>query len=197
MKTNSITRRITGLLIFAIIIAGSLECRAQHVITFTNGKELNAFIIYQSQDSVKYYLDNKPDIVYVETMDHIQRITPFHQLKQMPDSLSYAQCERKYKHYLHMVIGGPILLASGGAVMGLGIAGLVSLADEHDDMFTDGATAVCGVVTGIGAVGIIAGIAMTVTGALNLPIYKEKLNRFSFDFNYSPSVKGISLVYRF
>jgi hypothetical protein len=197
MKTHSITKPITSLIVFVIIIAGVIESRAQQVITFKNGTELTAFITYQTKDSVKYYLASKPDVVYVETMDHIKQIIPFNQLTQIPDSLSYSQCKRKYSHYLHMTIGGPILFASGGILAGLGIAGLVSLADDNDDELTKGARAFCGIVTAVGFVGVIAGIAMTVSGATNIQKYKEKLNGFSFDLKYSPHVKGISLVYRF
>jgi hypothetical protein len=175
MKTHSITKLISSMIIFVLIIAGAIESRAQQVITFTNGAELKAFITYQTKDSVRYYLDTKPDVVYVETMDHIQR----------------------YKHYLHMTIGGPILFASGGILTGLGIAGLVSLSDEHDDSFTDGARAVCGIVTAVGIVGVITGIATTVSGALNMQKYKEKLNGFSFDLKYTPRQTGIAVVYRF
>jgi hypothetical protein len=197
MKTHSITKPISSMIIFVLIIAGAIESRAQQVITFTNGAELKAFITYQTKDSVRYYLDTKPDVVYVETMDHIQRITPLNPLIQKPDSLTYLQCEKKYKHYLHMTIGGPILFASGGILTGLGIAGLVSLSDEHDDSFTDGARAVCGIVTAVGIVGVITGIATTVSGALNMQKYKEKLNGFSFDLKYTPRQTGIAVVYRF
>jgi hypothetical protein len=197
MKTHSVTTQIINLFIFAIIIAGAMESRAQQVITFTNGSELKVFITYQTKDSVKYYLASKPDVIYVETMDHIQRIIPFNQMKQIPDSLNYSQCQKKYSHYLHMTIGGPILFASGGILTGLGIAGLVSLADEHDDELTKGATAFCAIVTGVGTIGIIAGIAMTVSGALNMQKYKEKLNGFSFDIKCTPRQTEIAVVYRF
>jgi hypothetical protein len=92
MKTHSITKPISSMIIFVLIIAGAIESRAQQVITFTNGAELKAFITYQTKDSVRYYLDTKPDVVYVETMDHIQRITPLNPLIQKPDSLTYLQC---------------------------------------------------------------------------------------------------------
>ena len=198
MKTHSVTTQIINLFIFAIIIAGAMESRAQQVITFTNGSELKVFITYQTKDSVKYYLASKPDVIYVETMDHIQRIIPFNQMKQIPDSLNYSQCQKKYSHYLHMTIGGPILLSSGCILTGLGIAGLVSLTDDDGyDELTKGAKAFCGIVTAVGVAGVIAGIAMTVSGATNMQKYKEKLNGFSFDLKYTPQVKGISLVYRF
>ena len=198
MKTHSIIKRITSLFIFMLFFICVMESRAQQVITFTNGTELKAFITYQTKDTVKYYVESRPGIVYVETMDRVLRITPFDPSMKIPDSLNYNQCKKKYSHYLHMTIGGPILLSSGCILTGLGIAGLVSLTDDDGyDELTKGAKAFCGVVTAVGVVGVIAGIAMTVSGAANMQKYKEKLNGFSFDLKYTPQVKGISLVYRF
>jgi len=197
MKTYSISQRIASLIIFVLIIISAIETRSQQVIVFTDGTESRAFITYQSRDTVKYYLVSMPEIVYIETMDHIRRIIPFDPSMDIPDSLSYSQCKKKYAHYLHQTIGGPILIASGGVLTGLGIAGLASLADDNDDKFTNGATAVCAIVTLVGTAGFIAGIAMTASGVSNMPKYKEKLHGFSFDIKYTPKVKGISVAYRF
>jgi hypothetical protein len=198
MKTHPMTKQICCLITFVIIIFNSTESRAQQVITFKNWTEVKAFITYQTKDTVKYYVESKPGILYVETMDNIRRIIPFDSLTDKSDSLSYPQCRKKYSHYLHMTIGGPILFSSGGVLTGLGIAGLVSLADDEGyDELTKGAKAFCGIVTAVGVVGVIAGIAMTVSGVTNMQKYKEKLNGFSFDLHYTPQVKGISLVYRF
>jgi hypothetical protein len=198
MKTCLITKQIAGLIVFVIIIIGAMESQSQQLITFTDGTKLKAFITYQTKDTVKYYVESKPEILYVQTMDNIRQIIPFDSLMDKSDNLSYQQCQKKYAHYLHMTIGGPILFSSGGVLTGLGIAGLVSLTDDEGyDELTKGAKAFCGIVTAVGIVGVIAGIAMTVSGATNMEKYKEKLNGFSFDLHYTPQVKGISLVYRF
>ena len=197
MKRFLIPKRIAGLILFVLILISAIETRSQQVIFFTDGTESKVFITYQSKDTVKYYLVSKPEIVYVETMDRIRRIIPMNPSMEIPDSLSYSQCKKKYAHYLKMTIGGPILFASGGILTGLGIAGLVSLSDEHDDELTKGARAFCGIVTAVGIVGVIAGIAMTVSGATNVQKYKEKLNGFSFDLKCTPQQKGIVIAYRF
>jgi hypothetical protein len=195
MKTYSISQRIASLTIFLIIIS-AIETHSQQVIIFNDGTESKAFITYQSRDTVKYYLVSKPEILYVETMDHIRRIIPMNPSMDIPDSLSYSQCKKKYVHYRKMIIGGSILFSFGGVLTGLGIAGLVSLSDEHHEL-TDFAKVICATATSIGVVGVITGIAMTVKGALNMQKYKEKLHGFSFDLKYTPQVKGISVAYRF
>jgi hypothetical protein len=197
MKTYSITKRIASFIVFVIIIISTLETRSQQIIIFTDGTESKAFITYQSRDTVKYYLVSKPEIVYVETMDHIRRIIPMNPSMDIPDSLTYSQVKRKYTHYLHMTIGGPILFSFGGVLTGLGIAGLVSLSDENNDDLTKGARAFCGIVTAVGVVGVITGIATTVSGASNVQKYKEKLHGFTFDLKCTPQVKRISVAYRF
>jgi hypothetical protein len=197
MKTCSIPKCISSLTVFILIITSAIETRCQQVIIFTDGTKSNVFITYQSKDTVKYYLVSVPETVYVETMDHIRRIIPMNPSMDIPDSLSYSQCKKKYVHYRKMIIGGSILFSFGGVLTGLGIAGLVSLSDENDDDLTDFATVVCATATSIGVVGVLTGIAMTVSGALNMQKYKEKLHGFSFDLKYTPQVKGISVAYRF
>ena len=197
MKTYSITKRIARLIVFVLLAVCTIQVKAQDKIIYDDGADREVHITYRSQDTVKYYLSSRPDIVYVETMDHIRQIIPMNPSMDIPDSLSYSECKKKYTHYLHMTIGGPILIASGGILTGLGIAGLVSLSDEDNNELTKGARAFCGIVTGVGVIGIIAGIAMTASGATNMPKYKEKLHGFSFDLKCTPQVKGISVAYRF
>jgi hypothetical protein len=199
MKTNSITRQIFSLVVFALMIFNTTESISQQTVTFKDGTKLNVIITCQTKDTLKYYLESQPTIIYVERMDRIDRISPVeHSEVFQTDSLARISYSKKYSHYLHMTIGGPIIFTSGCVLAGFGIAGLVSLSDDDGyDELTKGAKAFCGIVTAVGVVGVIAGIAMTVSGATNMQKYKEKLNGFSFDFKYTPQVKGISLVYRF
>ena len=198
MKTKSIIKGISRLILFAFLLLISFELRSQYVITFKDMTRDTVFITYQTNDTLKYFLKSQPKVVYVVLMDDIQRISPVEQIEAFQDeSIDSLTCIKKYKHYLHMTIGGPILFSSGCVLTGLGIAGLVSLSDEHDDELTKVGRAFCGVATAVGIVGVITGIATTVSGAINMQKYKEKMRGFSFDLKCTPRQTGISLVYRF
>jgi hypothetical protein len=193
MKIYPIIKHIISLGLFALIITN--EACSQQVIKFKDGTEIKAFITYQSQDTVKYYLESQPQVVYVETMNHIDRISPVKQLPVFPpDSLARPYNEKKYLHYKHMTIQGSILLPLGAVFTGLGIAIFVSN-DEASP--ADIGRALGTLNTVIGAVGILSGIICVTVGTTNMQKYKEKMHGFSFDLKCTPQVKGISLTYRF
>jgi hypothetical protein len=198
MKTHSIAVRITNLIIFTSIIFSAMVSRSQQTITFKDGTELKVFITSVSEDTVRYYLESRPEFVYVETMDHIRTIVPPpYRSNEITDSLPYSVCKKRYSHYLHMTIGGSIMFVSGSALAGLGFAGLVSLSNSPEHDYNSGVKAICTVVAVIGSAAAIGGIIMMASGASNMQKYKEKLHGFSFDLKYTPKETGISLVYRF
>ena len=194
MRTYSISRRIACLTIFLIIISANVS-RPQHVITFTDRTELKAYITYQSKDTVKYYLVSRPEIVYVETMNHIVRIVPF---DVKSDSLmNLLHKDKKYMHHKKTNTTGIALMAAGAIIGGIGVAGWVSTHNNVDDIDSFTASLFSAIGMGLGSAAFIAGTIMTLVGSANMTIYKKELLGSSVEIKFIPREKGISLVYRF
>jgi len=195
MKNNSIIIQIIGLVVFALIITN--EACSQQVIKFKDGTEIKAFITYQSQDTVKYYLESQPQVVYVETMNHIESIQSKEQLpvfsSESEERLFYKE---KYSHYKHMTVSGCILFPLGTMLAGIGISGLASSPDDPNDG-EELAKVPFTIFTVAGCVGVVTGVILLSTGIPNMLKYKEKMHGFSFDLKCTPQVKGISVAYRF
>ena len=196
MKNISIIRQIIGLVMFALIIITN-EARSQQVIRFKDGTVVRAFITYQTIDTVKYYLESQPQVIYVETMNHIQSIQPKEQWpvfkSESEERLFYKE---KYSHYKHMTVSGCILFPLGTMLAGIGISGLASSPDDPNDG-EELAKVPFTIFTVAGCVGVVTGVILLSTGIPNMLKYKEKMHGFSFDFKYSPNAAGVSVAYRF
>jgi hypothetical protein len=190
MKLRPTIRQICLIAMVTKLILGAAESFSQQMIIFKDGIKLEAFITYQTKDTVKYYLKSQPQVVYVETMDHIGEIVPLNDLTGIPpDSLEKINDQNKYLHYKRVTISGAVLVPIGAILCGIGAAGL----SAHDmDTFASSAFAV-----GLGSGLLITGVIQAIAGSVQMSKYKERLHGFSFDFRCTPQVKGISLAYRF
>ena len=195
MKTYSITKRIISIIVFVIIIISAIATRSQQVILFTDGTESKVFITYQSRDTVKYYLVAKPEIVYVETMDHIVRIVPFNNKSDSLTNLLHKN--KKYMHHKKTTTTGIVLMTAGAIIGGIGVAGWVSTHNEVDDIDSFTAALFSAVGMGLGGAAFMAGTILTIAGSVNMTIYKKELGGSSVELKCTPLEKGISLVYRF
>ena len=197
MKTQFLITQISTFVMFSILMFGSEDCISQKIITFKDGKEIKAFITYQANDTVKYYLESQPQIVYVETMDHIEKISSLNKEPVFAsDNDAGIYYYKKYKHYRKETINGAIFFSVGTVLDIFGISGLSSLSgkDKPADNLAKIPFTVC---TVVGSVGIISGIILLTDGAANMKKYKEKMNGVSFEITYTPHLKGFSFIYRF
>ena len=193
MKRLSIIRQISSFTLFAFIILSTTESISQQVITFKDGTTLKVFITTLSKDTVRYYLDNKPEIVYIERMSNVQNIE-----SAKTDSLTNILLNDKtYMHYKKSTTTGIALLATGAVIGTIGIIGYTSIDDHlYDvDSFTGTVFSIVGIAAGTGL--FIAGTIITIVGSSNMQAYRQKMHGFSFDLKCTPRQTGISLVYRF
>ena len=198
MKTNKNIRHIIALILLVFIL-GATESYSQQMIKLTDGTELKVIIVYQNNDTVKYYIQSSPEIVYVETMQHIAEISQINsEKKYKSDSLKKVPFGGQYLHYKHLTNAGIILSAGGVVTTIVGIAGLSSGQQKEEYDFT--ADAVRGVSIAFLAVGgalVLSGTILAIVGAKNMKKIEKKLNGLSFKFQDTPQIKGISVVYRF
>jgi hypothetical protein len=193
MKKPSIIKQISSFLLFALIIFITKESVSQQVITFKDGTTLKVFITSLSKDTVRYYLDNKPEVVYIERMSNVQNID-----SAKTDSLTNILLNDKtYMHFKRATNTGIALLVTGAVIGTFGIIGYSSIEDPMYDInsFTGTVFSIVGIAAGTGL--FITGTIITIIGSTNMQEYKQKMHGFSFDLKCTPHVKGVSLVYRF
>jgi hypothetical protein len=199
MKTFPVTSKIGSLMLLVLFILTTTESFSQQVITFKDGTSVEVFITYQTKDTVKYYLQSQPQVVYIETMNnilHIQAEKPPADFKA--DSLkNILLIDKTYLRYKKITNTGIVLSATGVVVGGLGIALLASSYENNDDLDQAFGAFFSMLVIGIGGGIFLTGIVFTVAGSAKMATLKKNLHGFSFDLKCTPQVKGVSVVYRF
>lgn len=177
-------------LLFSFILMSMNESFSQDIVTFKNGTELKVFITYQTKDTLKYFLESSPDVVYIETLNNIYKIKPVETVNgYIPDSLRNNEDYMKYLHYKRITNSGIALMAIGAVTGGLGVA----LGFAAQDI---GPGIIAALSIGVGGGLIITGIIKTIAGSVKMHKYKDKLKGFSFDLKCTPQEQGIVVVYR-
>ena len=197
MKTQSLPVIIAGASILTLLLFASVQTCAQQVITFTNGSVMRVFITYQTKDTVKYYKEGYPHVIYGETMDHILKIVPAEPLNvQIPENQQKVSLDDKeaWKYKKNITTGG--ILLGTGAVLGLaGIAGWSSTHNaENADQVLGVIFSVMGMAMGSGL--LLTGTILVIVNSSNLAMYRKERG-LTLDIKCTPQVSGVSLVYRF
>ena len=194
MKANPVINRIFRQIIFVLFLFLISESFSQQVIKFKDGTELNVFIKSLTKDTVRYYIGNKPEIVYVERMSNVENIETASKMDSITNILMNNE---KYLHYKRNVTTGTILLVAGAIIGTAGVVGYTSIDDHFSDAdsFLGSMFSVTGMVVGTGM--FLAGTIITIVGSSNMQAYKRQLQGFSFDLKTSPKYAGVTVAYKF
>lgn len=193
METNLQISQIKRLAIFALLLFFASESYSQQLIRFKDGTELKVFITSLSKDTIRYYLDGRPEIVYIDKMANVSKIEPVRS-ESLVNSLRY---DETYMHYKRSTTTGVALLSTGAVIGIIGVAGYTSIEDHVEDVdaFTGTVFSVIGMMAGTAL--FVSGTIIAIVGSANMQAYKQKLHGFSFDLKCTPQQKGLAVVYRF
>jgi hypothetical protein len=214
MKTRTFFGFRTALVIVVICLLVTAGAFPQQVIKLKNGKKYNAIIKSRSGDTLVYELLSKPDIEHRLLMAEVDtilslKIPPgihfpgYKQTKSIPlDTIPDERKKELYLHYRQIRNIGMGFLIGGAIVTGLGLGVLIPAATEihiigstpewADDQAIQGI-----ILTGIGGLGLITGIVMTIKGSVEMKKYTPGHDKVSFDLKFSPGQTRVTLVYRF
>jgi hypothetical protein len=198
MKTVTSANLIKGTGILLILFVFSLSGHSQQLITFTNGAVLKAWITYQTKDTIKYYKEGAPDVIYVETMDRVAKIVPAESLNNYKPSakIEPLPAEKEYWKYKRGVTTGGILMGTGAVLTLAGVLGWSSSNDPDNANEALGAVfSVMGMILGSGM--FVTGGIITIVNASNLSAYKREHQGISVNLKANQKMTGVSLVYRF
>jgi hypothetical protein len=196
MKTSVLISRITGICFGFLFLLISLPSRSQHIIRFTDWSEQNVIIVYQSKDTLKYYKIDHPEIVYVETMNHIVAITPYDAATLKLDSIAALKGKNpEFWKYKNKVTTGAVLMGVGGLVAAGCAIGLANVNYNNVGSVVKGGFYIPGIL--LGGATFIAGLIITATNAPKLSLYKNTHSNLSLDLKCFPATTGVALVYRF
>ena len=202
MKTKIIAFESRFIIIAFLSISLTTSLCSQQVIKFKNGKQEKIFIVYQSKDTLKYYLPSESDVIRIVLKDQIDSIGP-KALSVTPSwdaTVGGYKKDRKCRHYQHVIKAGIAMACVGTATT---IGGIVLIRSaKHTDNDLLGDTYKLSVeegvsVTLIGGALLITGAILAISSSSKLKKYKEKMRGFSFDMKYTPQLKGICLRYQF
>ena len=197
MKSFTFAGIMKGGILFIILLFISSESHPQQLITFTNGSVLKGYITYQTKDTVKYYKEGNPNVIYGETMDHIAKIETIKPLEEatQKETMKPDLYDKEYWKFKRGTTTGGILMGTGAILTFAGAAGWSATHNaDNPDQVLGAAFSVIGMVMGTGL--FITGAIVLAVNSSNLSAYKRQ-HGLTFDIKCTPQVKGVSLVYRF
>lgn len=169
-----------------------------HQIRFKNSSEEKALILYMHPDTLKYLAESDRMLVRTVLLDQVDCFGIKSTAKNHTWDTNYFY--KGYKHYKHARNVGIILTTAGAAIAIPGIMIIANAEHTHDEFWGDtyDTQVVFGAfVTTIGGGLILAGTILTITSIHKIEMFRNKLNGFSFDFQYAPGYREVSMVYRF
>lgn len=200
MKTKTIARLNRYLIIVVLSLSWTTGLYSQQVIKFKNGQEYKVFIVYQTKDTLRYYLPSEDNLIRTVLMDQVESIrmeTP--SISSARDTTFLLLKDKTYLRYRHNINTGMGLAAGGGVVTVVGIVLLSSAQLKGEDLgfsyFTEKFSGL--ILTCLGGGLLLTGAILAITASVNMQDYKSNHHGFSFDVKYNPNFKGVSLVYRF
>ena len=198
MKTSTFTRMIAGAALLALFLMISFQGHSQQMITFTNGSVMKVNIVYQTKDTIKYYKEGNPDIIFTETMDRVLQIVPAETLRDYkpgPKTTPLSP-DKEYWKYKKGVTTGAVLMGTGGILTLAGIIGWSASNDADNPNEVLGAVfSVMGMVLGSGL--FVTGGIITIVNSSNLATYKKMHPEVTLRLKSNSQMTGVSLVYRF
>jgi hypothetical protein len=198
MRTFTTTSLIKGTWILLVLFIFSISGHSQQLITFTNGAVLKAYVTYQTRDTLKYYKEGNPDVIYVETMDHVSKIVSVESLNNYKpsDKVTPLPADKEYWKYKKGVTTGGVLMGTGALLTLAGVLGWSSSNDADNPNEVLGAVfSVMGMTIGSGL--FITGGIITIVSASNLSTYKREHPGISVNLKANSRMSGVSLVYHF
>jgi hypothetical protein len=198
MKTFTTKCMIKGTGILLVLIVFSLQGYSQQLITFTNGAVLKAWITYQTKDTIKYYKDGNLDVIFVETMDRVSKITPVEPYEKYnpANKATLLPADKEYWKYKKGLTTGGVLMGTGAVLTIAGVIGWSASNDADNPNEVLGAVfSVMGMIIGSGL--FVTGGIITIVNASNLSAYKREHSGLSINLKANQKMTGVSLVYRF
>jgi hypothetical protein len=214
VKANLLLCPIFILITSIISILMTQEAFCQQVIKLKNGKEYKAVINSQLGDTLKYQLLAKPNkkswvlmsevdtILEMKTPKGIRFPGQVTALQKALDTMPEERKKELYLHYREKRNLGFGFLIGGAVVTGIGLGIFIPAATEiqlfgstpewAEKQIIPGA-----ILTGIGGVGLLTGIILTIKGSVRMKRYAPKLEKISLDLRFELEQKGFSLIYRF
>jgi len=115
------------------------------------------------------------------------------------DSLPQAKRAALCLHYTKIKNTGNVILFFSPIVAGSGLGTLFPAVWAYDQgrKWVASQKLQGAILMGIGGIGIVTGIMMSVKGKRNMKIYCSRDNKFTFDLAPAPGLTGVSLTCRF
>lgn len=200
MKTTANAQMKWGLVILVLFLSLPDGLYSQQVLKLKNGQEFKIYTVYKTKDTLKYHLPSESNVIRTILMNQVDTIQGTITLSNPSEEIFPPLIDRQSLHYKHMTTTGTVLAAGGGFIALGGIVIMSSARHTHDEFWGDTYDAkvgLGGVITGVGGIMALAGVILITTGTLSMENYQKKMRGFSWDVKYTPSMKGVSLVYRF
>ena len=198
MKTTAFFRILSTTTLLAIFLICSFPARSQQIVTFSNGSVMKVNIVYQTKDTIKYYKEGNPDIIFTETMDRVEKIVQAESLRDYkpgPKTTPLSP-DKEYWKYKKGVTTGAVLMGTGGILTLAGIIGWSASNDADNPNEVLGAVfSVMGMVLGSGL--FVTGGIITIVNSSNLATYKKMHPEVTLRLKSNSQMTGVSLVYRF
>ena len=201
MRTLINKKMSSCLLLSLLLVFCPTVLFSQQIIKFKSGKVCEVKILRQSSDTLFYQLISEPEItrgILIAQMDSI-----YSSRNEYYGKLSSKEMElyeKKINHYRITTAIGGVLGLGGVAIIAAG-ASMKTEAENPNSwaapLETAGNTAGKTAAIVAGSLVTLAGITVMIVSSSKLQKYKDKLQNLSVDLKWSPSVKGITLTYKF
>ena len=177
---------------------------SQQIIWLKGGKNYTANVKFRTIDTLVYVLPSNPkkeQWVLMKEVDKIQSLNPMHKI--FWDTIPETRKEELYLKTKKIKDIGVGCAIGGAIVTGGGLILVIPAALKDFNHVTENPDWVSEQLTGgvivcaIGTVSMLTGIILASTSNSKMKRYSIKHQKLSFDFNFTPSQKGFSMVYRF
>ena len=177
---------------------------SQQVIWLKNGKKYTANVKFRTSDTLVYILPSNPKVehwVLMKEVDKIQNLNPMHRI--LWDTLPEKRKEELYLQNKNLKDIGVGFAIGGAIVAGAGLILIIPAGLKDFNHVTTNPDWVSEQLTGgiivcaIGTVSMLTGIILASTSNSKMKRYAIKHHKLAFDFNFTPTHKGFSLVFRF
>lgn len=189
------------IILFLFIVEGMFS---QQIIWLKNGKKYSANVKFRTRDTLVYVLPSNPKVEHWVSMmevDNIQNLNPMHRI--LWDTLQEKRKEELYLQNKNLKDIGVGFAIGGAIVAGAGLVLIIPAALKDFNHVTSNPDWVSEQLTGgiivcaIGTVGMLTGVILASTSNSKMKRYAIKRHKLALDFNFTPTRKGLSLVYRF
>jgi hypothetical protein len=189
------------IIIFLFIAEGVFS---QQVIWLKNGKKYTANVKFRTNDTLVYVLPSNPKMehwVLMKEVDNIQNLNPMNRI--LWDTLPEKRKEELYLQNKNLKGIGVGFAIGGAIVAGAGLIVIIPAALKDFNHVTSNPDWVSEQLTGgiivcaIGTVSMLTGVILVSTSNSKMKRYAIKHHKLAFDFKFTPTRKGFSLVYRF